>query len=75
MKPLDNMFLIDILAINRRFKNLQGRRIRGIMSEFSCLSLRTCHYSEVFSPVLLSFREQQTILYISNVLLKAELKQ
>ena len=45
------------------------------MSEISCLPLRTCHYSEVLSPILLSFREQQTFLYISNALLKAELKQ
>ena len=45
------------------------------MSEISCLPLRTCHYSEVLLPIRLSFREQQTFLYISNALLNAELKQ
>ena len=45
------------------------------MSEISCLPLRTCHYREVLSPIRLSFREQQTYLYISNALLTAELKQ
>ena len=45
------------------------------MLEISCLPLTTCHHSEVLSPILLSFREQQTLLYISHALLKAELKQ